>query len=804
MENQPESGAVPEDGATTADGPGAGRTGRSSFIHDVVEADLAAGRYGGKVITRFPPEPNGYLHIGHAKAICLSFGLAEDYGGTANLRFDDTNPLTEETHYVEAIERDIRWLGFDWGTTKFASDYFEQMYAYAEMLVRKGVAYVDSSTQEEIRAHRGTVTEPGTESPYRDRPVEENLDLLRRMRAGEFPDGAHVLRARIDMAAANMLLRDPLLYRIRHATHHRTGDAWCIYPMYDYAHCLEDAFEGVSHSFCTLEFEINRALYDWILDHGEWERRPRQYEFARLALSYTVMSTRYFLRLVREGHVTGWDDPRMPTLAGLRRRGVTPEAIRALCDMVGVAKANSTVDLGKFDFCLREDLNHRAPRVLCVLHPLKVVLTNYPEHLTETLDAPSWPHDVPREGARPLPFGRELYVDRDDFAEEPPRGWHRLAPGTEVRLRHAYVIRCDEVVRDRGTGEITELRCTYDPATLDCAPEGRKVRGTIHWVAARHALPAEVRLYDRLFVTEKPGSDANVEFVDELNPDSLVRIEGALIEPSVGVDEPGSRYQFERRGYFCSDVVDSRPDALVFNRIVTLRDSWAKIARRQDATAAPAKPAVDDAVPAAESRPTSEGPARSAERDAARDADPELAARLRRYVDDLGVDPAHADLLTGDAAVAAFFEDAVAVHDDASAVAKWVVNEVLRAAKGDASLATLPIGGAQLGALVALVDGGTLSATAGKEVFAVLLAEGGEPADIVAARGLAQVSDDAALEPVVAQVLADHPDHVARYRGGKTGLLGFFTGQVMRATGGNANPGRVREILELLLAGEGS
>jgi glutaminyl-tRNA synthetase len=782
MSDEPHSPTPPAD----ADAPDA-RPRRAHFIRDIVEADLAAGKYGGRVITRFPPEPNGYLHIGHAKAICLSFGIAEDYGGTYNLRFDDTNPITEEAHFVEAIEEDIRWLGYDWGETKFASDYFEQMYLYAEMLVEKGVAYVDSLTPEQIREYRGTVTEPGRESPYRDRPVEESLDLFRRMRAGEFPDGTHVLRARIDMAASNMLMRDPLLYRIRHATHHRTGDDWCIYPMYDFAHCLEDAFEGVSHSFCTLEFEINREIYDWLLDQSEWERRPRQYEFARLNLSYTKLSKRYFLRLVGEGHVSGWDDPRMMSLRGLRRRGVTPEAIRALCDMVGVAKANSTVDLGKLEYCLREDLNHRSPRVLCVLRPLRLVITNYPEDRVETLDAPYWPHDVPKEGSRPLPFARELLVERDDFQEDPPRKWHRLAPGREVRLRHAYVVKCEEVVEDPDTGEVVELRCTYDPETLDRAPEGRKVRGTIHWVSAAHALPCEVRLYDRMFVVEKPGSDPDREFTEELNPESLVRLTDARIEPSVAGDGPGARYQFERQGYFCPDSVDSRPGALVFNRTVTLRDSWAKIARK---AVVPERAAAPKPKPKSAARPQAPP---------ARPIGPVITGRIERFTTELGLDADDADRLARDKAVAAFFEEAVAAHDDAPSVARWTVNELLREIK-DTPVSALPFSGGQFGALVALVDGGTISHAAGKDVFAVMMKSGGDPAAIVDEKGLRGLSGADELAVVVDGVIGAHPDEAARYRGGRTGLLGFFTGQVMKAARGRADAREVRRLLEERLA----
>ena len=555
------------------------------FLRTKIEADIGTGKYGGRVATRFPPEPNGYLHIGHAKAICLNFGVAEEYGGTCNLRYDDTNPDTATEEFVESIQEDIRWLGFDWeDRLYFASDYFEQLYDWAEQLVRDGKAYVDSSSEEEIRELRGTVTEPGRPSPYRDRSPDENLELLRRMKAGEFPNGAHVLRAKIDMAHPNMVMRDPLLLRIRHSSHYRRGDDWCLYPMYDYAHCLEDAVENITHSFCTLEFRNNREIYDWVLDAVGIERpRTEQTEFARLELDYTVLSKRKLIRLVNEGHVAGWDDPRMPTIAGIRRRGVTPEAVRALCDMVGVADVNSRIDFAKFEYAIRDDLNWRSPRRLAVLDPLKVVITDYPEDRVEWIDAPAYPRDVDREGTRRMPFSREIWVERSDFMEDPPRKFHRLAPGREVRLRHAYVIRCDEVVRDPETGEIVELRCSHDADTMGANPaDGRKVRGTIHWVSAAHALPAEVRLYDRLFSVADPeaGLEEGQDFTANLNPDSLVVVNPARVEPALADDPPGTLYQFERQGYFISDPIDSGPGSLVFNRTVALRDSWAKIAAR--------------------------------------------------------------------------------------------------------------------------------------------------------------------------------------------------------------------------------
>jgi len=554
------------------------------FIRAMVAEDNRSGKYVGRVETRFPPEPNGFMHIGHAKSCCLNFGLALEHQGACHLRFDDTNPETEDVKYVEAFKRDISWLGFDWGEHLYhASDYFEQLYEFAVKLIEGGKAYVDSLTGEEIREYRGTVTEPGRDSPHRERSVEENLDLFTRMKNGEFADGEHVLRGKIDMAHPNMLMRDPVLYRIRHASHYRRGDAWCVYPLYDFTHCLSDAIENITHSLCSLEFKDNRELYDWVLDAAGFEHpRTEQTEFARLNLDYTVLSKRKMIRLVEEGHVSGWDDPRMMTIAGLRRRGVTPEAIAKFCDLIGVAKVDSHVDLEKFEWAIRDELNMRVPRVLCVLDPLKVVITNYPEGEVEQLDASYYPHDVPKEGSRKIPFSRELYIERDDFMEDPPRKFFRLAPGREVRLRYGFFITCTDVVKDPQTGEVTELHCTYDPETRGGdSPDGRKVKGTIHWVSAQHSLPCEIRLYDRLFSQADPDdTEEGKDFIDHLNPDSAVVLTGSRIEPSVGDEPPGTRYQFERRGYFVSDTVDSGAGNLVFNRTVPLRDTWKKLAGR--------------------------------------------------------------------------------------------------------------------------------------------------------------------------------------------------------------------------------
>ncbi len=547
------------------------------FIREIVEEDLRSGKHQ-KVVTRFPPEPNGYLHIGHAKSITLNFGIALEYGGQCNLRFDDTNPEKEEAEYARAIIDDVHWLGFDWGGEPLhASDYFDQLYEWAEHLIRQGLAYVDSLSAEEIRQYRGTLTEPGKESPHRDRGVEENLDLFRRMRAGELPDGAHVLRAKIDMASPNINMRDPVLYRIKHEDHHRTGNKWCIYPMYDYAHPLSDAIEGITHSICTLEFEDHRPLYDWLIENCPVPSRPRQYEFARLNLNYTVMSKRKLLRLVTEKYVAGWDDPRMPTIAALRRRGYTPAAIRNFAERVGVAKRENVIDVALLEFSVREDLNRIAPRVMGVLRPLRVVIENYPEGQSEEFETPNNPED-PSMGSRKVPFSRVLYIERDDFMEDPPKKFFRLAPGREVRLRSAYFITCTDVVKDAG-GEIVELRATYDPATRGGdAPDGRRPKATLHWVSAADAIDCEVRLYDRLFNVEDP--DEGGDFLEHLNPHSLEVVPHAKLEPSVRGAAVMSRYQFERLGYFCVDR-DSSEERLVFNRTATLKDTWAKVAGRE-------------------------------------------------------------------------------------------------------------------------------------------------------------------------------------------------------------------------------
>ncbi|MHB1192343.1 MAG: glutamine--tRNA ligase/YqeY domain fusion protein [Longimicrobiales bacterium] len=760
----------------------------TDFIRQIVAAHLAEGRYASPV-TRFPPEPNGYLHLGHVKSNCLNFGIAQEFGGRCHLRFDDTNPETEDLEYVGSIQDDVRWLGFDWGEhLYFASDYFERMYECAEILVGKGLAYVDDASEEEISESRGTVTRAGTPTKCRSRSVEENLDLFRRMRAGEFPDGSKVLRAKADLASPNMIMRDPVLYRIRHAHHYRRGDTWCIYPLYDYAHCLEDAFEGVTHSICTLEFENNREIYDWLLDNvGFAEPRTHQYEFARLELEYTVLSKRKFIRLVKEGHVAGWDDPRMPTVAGLRRRGVPPEALRYFADIIGVAKANSRVDIGKLDHAIRETLNPVAPRVMAVLEPLKVLLTTWPEGKVEELDAPYFPHDVPREGSRPVPFAGELWIERSDFSEAPPKGFRRLVPGGEVRLRYAYVIRCDEVVKD-ATGNVVELRCSHDPDTRSGGADGRKGIGTIHWVSARHALDAEVRLYDRLFLVPDPDDvPEGGDFTDHLNPDSLRVLRGAKVEPSVAGDDPATRYQFERTGYFWRDQVDGVGDRLAFNRIITLKDTWA----RQGAGPDVARKAPASAPKAA---PTADKPRVSDERAGRRRADAELARRMERYTRELGLSAEDADLLTGSRDLSDFFDEALAAHGDAAAVAGWVVND-LPSVLGGRTLDALPFDGRGLGVLVGLVGAGRISRRAAKDVLAHMAEKGGEPADIMGRLGLEKMDDHGAVEAAVDAALARWPEKVAEYRAGRANLMGLFVGEVMKATKGAADPKAVKDLL---------
>jgi glutaminyl-tRNA synthetase len=764
---------------------------RNDFIRDIIDDDLRTGRHT-RVATRFPPEPNGYLHIGHAKSICLNFGIARDYRGSCNLRYDDTNPAKEDIEYVESIERDVRWLGFEPTAVVFSADYFGRMYELAERLVTDGCAYVCDLDEDQIRDYRGSLSEPGRPSPFRDRSVADNLARLRRMKAGELPDGACTLRAKIDMASPNMKMRDPLLYRIRHARHHRSGDAWCIYPMYDYAHPLEDAIEGITHSICTLEFENNRELYDWVLDHtGPWHPRPHQYEFARLQLDHTVMSKRKLLALVQGGQVTGWDDPRMPTIAAMRRRGYSAEAIRAFADLIGVSKANSWVDIGKLEYCVRDDLNRSAPRVMGVMRPIEVELIGLPTG-EPALDAPYFPPDVGKPGSRPLAISDRIYIERDDWRDEPPDGYQRLAPGRTVRLRYGYCITAGEVIGRDAAGEVTRLRATVDPATRGGKNpgDGKKVSGVIHWVDAATAVPAEVRLYDRLFQAARP-EDAGADFAQQLDPRSLEVIPGARLEASLAGAAVGSRWQLERVGYFSIDP-DSRPGAPVLNRIVTLRESYAE-ARPEPAAAAPS-PGDRPANAKAKSRPRSKSPLEY--RAEARARDPELAAAYAAATELVAAEPA--DLLTGDLATARLFL-AVAQRARPETAAKWMINELPRAL-GEAPGArdADPIGGeasgaartahrieqiaaAELGALLAAVDDGSLSTSAAKAMLAELVRTG-KPFAELRAQVAAPVQD---LGAAIDAVIAANPDKTAQYRAGKSGLLGFFVGQIMKAAPGS-------------------
>ena len=739
---------------------------KKDFLRKIVEEDLASGKYQ-EIVTRFPPEPNGFPHIGHAKSISINFGIARDYHGHCNLRMDDTNPTTEDTRYVEALKDAVEWLGFEWeGEVRHTSDYFHQLYDYAIELIKKGKAYVDSLTEEEIRAYRGTVTEPGRRSQYGERSVEENLDLFERMKKGEFAEGEHVLRAKIDMAAANMKMRDPLLYRIRHAHHFRAGDAWSIYPMYDFAHCLSDYIEGVTHSICTLEFENNRDIYDWVIDTLELKPpRPYQHEFARLGINYTVMSKRKLLELVEGGQVNGWDDPRMPTIAGYRRRGYTPEAILNFCDQIGISKANSTVDVAQLEHAIRDDLNPKVPRVMCVLDPLKVTITNYEG--SEEIDAPYYPDDVPRDGSRTLPFSREIYIEREDFAENPPRGYYRLTPDQPVRLKHAYIITCEEVIKDRN-GNITEIRATYHPDSRSGSDtSGIKVKSAIQWVEAHTAKPVEVRLYDRLFREEDP------EGAEDINPDSLTIIPDALIEPSVITDKPDVRFQFERQGYFYADPVDSSDTAPVFNKIVGLKDSWGKKKKA---------PATQSALQAKKEQIDGEETPMT----------PDEQARFTRYTDDLGLNHALANTIARDEQLASFYEEALASHSSPATLANFVANEVARELK---QTSELRFGAPQIASLAQLVDEETISNKIAKQVFETMVTSGDDPRQIVEAKGLVQISDPAVILPIIDEVIAKNPENLEKFKAGNTKLLGFFVGQVLKETKGKGNPKVVNKLV---------
>ena len=784
------------------------------FVRAIIVADVETGKHGGAVVTRFPPEPNGFLHIGHAKSICLNFGAAAEHGGVTHLRFDDTNPETEDEIFVRSIQEDVRWLGFDWGThLSFASDYFERLYQYAIELIEAGLAYVDSSSEEEIREFRGTVTEPGRPTAFRKRSVKENLDLFRRMREGKFADGAQVLRAKIDLASPNMLMRDPVLYRIRHADHYRTGGDWCLYPLYDFTHCLSDSIEGVTHSLCTLEFDNNREVYDWILDHLDVPRpQPRQYEFARLNLEYTLLSKRKLLRLVEEKLVKGWDDPRMPTLAGLRRRGVPPAALRTFCDMIGVAKTENRADFAKLEYAIRNELNPTAPRVMCVLRPLKLVIDNFGEGELEELDAPYFPDDIGKEGSRPIPFTRELLIERDDFEEDPPKGFRRLIPGGEVRLRYGYVVRCVDVVKDEA-GAVTEVHCTYDPHTRGgSTPKGRKVKGTIHWVSASNSLPAEVRLYDRLFSVPNPEHvEDDQDFTVNLNPESLTVLTGSRVEPSVASDPPETTYQFERTGYFVRDSGDSQPDHLVFNRVVKLRDSWVRDlgAAAGGAASTQAELEVSQSKDGASSvQPELEGvevQGRESEDTkppvaGPRPNNPEAASRYDDLRAEHGLAASEASVLAQDRGLFELFRDGSGHTTDRTGLAKWIVNEVPRVLE-DRRIDSLPFGGRELARLLELVSGREVSGRAAREVLAVLAEEGGDPDTVIEARGLGRVSDTSTLKPMVERLVEANPTQAQGYRDGKKGLMGFFVGQVMKETKGAADPEVTQNLLREALMG---
>lgn len=736
------------------------------FLRVKVEEDLQSGKYT-HIVTRFPPEPNGFPHIGHAKSICINFGIARDYEGHCNLRMDDTNPTTEDMKYVEALKDAVEWLGFAWkGDVRYASDYFPKLYDYAVQLIQMGKAYVDSLNEEEIREYRGSVTEAGRRSVYANRSIQENLELFERMKKGEFQNGEHVLRAKIDMSAANMKLRDPLLYRIRHAHHFRTGNTWCIYPMYDYAHCLSDYIEGITHSICTLEFENNRDIYDWVLDALELTPpRPYQHEFARLGMNYTVMSKRKLLELVNGNYVNGWDDPRLPTLAGYKRRGYTPESILNFCEQIGIAKANSMVDVAQLEFCIRDDLNTKVPRVMCVLDPLKVTIENYEGE--EEIEASYYPHDVPKEGSRKLPFSKEIYIERDDFMEDAPEGYYRLTPSQPVRLKHAYILTCKEVIKDEN-GAIVELKAMYHPDSKSGSDtSGVKTKSAIHWVSAKHAKAVEVRLYERLYKVDAP------EGLEDLNPDSLHVNKQALIEPSVITQKPDVRFQFERQGYFYADPIDYTDAKPVFNKIVGLKDSWNK------------KTEVLKDTPKVETKKA------HIEGDVAPMSEAEKA-RFETYTAQ-GLNAEIANTLARDEKLSSFYEATLLHVNTPISVANIVANEVARELKKEAPLG---FSAKEVAELVAMLDEGTISSKIAKEIFEVMVKTGEHPKTIVESKGLKQISDPALIEPFIDDVIAKNPDNVAKFKAGNTNLFGFFVGQVLKLSGGKANPSVVNDLVK--------
>jgi len=738
------------------------------FLRTIVEEDLKSGKYK-EIVTRFPPEPNGFPHIGHAKSIFINFGIARDYNGHCNLRMDDTNPTKEDTKYVEALKDAVKWLGFDWGdSVYFTSDYFAKIYDYAIELIKMGNAYVDSLTEDEIREYRGTVTESGKRSKYAERSIEENLDLFMRMKNGEFKDGEHVLRAKIDMSAANMKMRDPLLYRIRHAHHFRAGDEWSIYPMYDFAHCLSDYIEGISHSICTLEFENNRDIYDWVLDTLRLKPpRPYQYEFARLNINYTLMSKRKLLELVEGGQVDGWDDPRMPTIAGYRRRGYTPESILNFCDQIGIAKANSMVDVAQLEFCIRDDLNTKVPRVMCVLNPLKITIENYEG--SEEIDAPYYPHDVPKEGSRKLPFSKEIYIEHDDFSQNPPKGYFRLTPEQPVRLKHAYIITCKEVIKDTD-GNIVEIKAEYHPESKSGSDtSGIKVKSAIQWVDAKRAKTAEVRVYDRLYSSEVP------EGLEDLNPNSLRVIKNALIEPAVITDKPDERFQFERQGYFYAEPIDYTDEKPVFNKIVGLKDSWGKKKKTPEkiVKTQTKKVQIDGEVAAMS----------EAEQ-----------ALFDKYTSELGLNSEVANTLARDEHLSSFYNESLSILKSPVTIANIVSNEVARELK-KMLLSEFKFNPKQISELAKMIDEDIISSKIAKQVFEEMVKSGKNPTQIVEDRGLVQISDPSIISPIIDEIIAKNPDNVAKFKAGNTKLLGFFVGQVLKTTGGKANPQVVNSLV---------
>jgi glutaminyl-tRNA synthetase len=740
------------------------------FLRTIVEEDIKSGKYK-EVVTRFPPEPNGFPHIGHAKSICINFGIANDYNGHCNLRMDDTNPTKEDTKYVEALKDAVEWLGFKWGDdVRFTSDYFSQIHNYAIELIKMGKAYVDSLNEEDMREFRGTVTQAGKRSQFAQRTIQENLDLFEKMKNGEFKDGEHVLRAKIDMGAPNMKMRDPLLYRIRHAHHFRAGDAWSIYPMYDFAHCLSDYIEGVSHSICTLEFENNRDIYNWVLDTlGLNVKRPFQHEFARLGINYTVMSKRKLLELVDGGQVSGWDDPRLPTIAGYKRRGYTPESILNFCDQIGIAKANSMVDVAQLEFCIRDDLNTKVPRVMCVLDPLKVTIVNYEGN--EEIDASYYPHDVPKEGSRKIPFSREIFIERDDFIENPPKGYFRLTPEQPVRLRHGYIITCKEVIKDTN-GKIIEIKAEYHSNSKSGSDtSGIKVKSAIQWVEAKSAKTVEVRVYDRLFKDEAP------EGVEDINADSLKVIKNALIEPAVILDKPDERFQFERQGYFYADPIDYTDEKPVFNKIVGLKDSWGKKTKEKEKETAP--------------KPQTKKVQIDGEITAMSEAEQTL---FNKYTNDLKLNSEVSNTLARDEKLSSFYEDALSVNNSPVTIANLVANEVARELK-ECQVNELKFTAKQIAQLVTMVDDTTISNKIAKQVFEEMVKSGESPSKIVEDKGLIQISDPAKISPIIDEIIAKNPDNLAKFQAGNTKLLGFFVGQVLKATGGKANPKVVNELV---------